>query len=236
MRLVKLTCLAVLAVCLFSAGGTSARADEFELTNGRAATGETLLNLFLSGPNFQLDVRAAFAPTLTPFVQGCNGSPSVPCTSGATFYLNSSVDAGAFTFGRAGNVVVNGTTYPPFRFNGGSVNWMGSTIVPTLTAHDEILFSMPFTMSGTMFGTNIVGNLFIPPDPAETVIFSLSFEASGTALVFLTAGHYPDFVNFQITSGSAQFDPVPEPATLILLSSSIAGAAIMRRRRRARRA
>jgi hypothetical protein len=130
-----------------------------------------------------------------------------------------------------GSAVVNGTAFPPFRLNGGSVTWAGSAIVPTLIDREEAIFSLPFTMSGTVFGTNILGNLFLPPDPAETVIFSLSFEASGTALVFLDSQHRPDFVNFTITSGSAQFEPVPEPATLLLLSTGLAAVAGLRRRR-----
>src|SRR5207244_13131237 len=97
----KLAGLAVFGVCLFSATATTTRADNFVLTGGRAATGETTLNLFLSGPNFQLDVAAAFARTLSPLVQGCTGSSSNPCTSGATFNLDFSVDAGEFTYGRA---------------------------------------------------------------------------------------------------------------------------------------
>jgi hypothetical protein len=111
------------------------------------------------------------------------------------------------------------------------VNWVGSRIVPTLMDNEETIFSVPFTMSGTMFGTNILGNLFIPPDPAERVIFSLSFEASGTALVSLNSGHRPDFVNFNITSGSAEFHAVPEPATFLLLSTVLAGMALRLRRR-----
>lgn len=232
MHSLKLACLAVFVVCLFSAGATTARADDFVLTSGRAVTGDFLLNLFLSGPNFQFEVRTVFAPTSAPLVQGCTGSPSGPCTSGATFNLDFSVDAAAFTFGAPGSAIVNGTIFPPFRLNGGSVNWAGSAIVPTLIDREETLFSLPFTMSGTMFGTNILGNLFLPPDPAETVIFSLSFEASGTASVILDSGHRPDFVSFRITSGSAQFEPVPEPATLLLLSTSLAVVAGLRSRRR----
>lgn len=170
--------LAIIGVCLVFVSATTARADTFVLTGGRAATGDTLLTLNLSGPGFQLGTGSALQLARAPFVQGCPG-PFGTCTTGATFSLNSSVDARAFSFGVPGSLVVNGASYPPFRFNSGSVTWMGSAIVPTLTPRDETVFSMPFTMSGTMVGTNIVGNLFIPPDPAETVIFSLSFVASG---------------------------------------------------------
>src|SRR5712691_1415300 len=116
MHPLKLAGLAVLGVCLFSAGATTARADTFALTGGRAATGETTLNLFLSGPNFQLDVGAAFAPNGGPLIQGCSGYPLGICTRGATLNLGFSVDAVEFTYGRACTLVVNGTTYPPFRF------------------------------------------------------------------------------------------------------------------------
>lgn len=228
--------LAVLGVCVFFVGATTAQADTYVLTSGGATTGDSVLGLGLSAPDFHLSVRTINAPARGPFIQGCPG-PDGACTSGATITLDSTLNATAFTIGLPGSVVANGTTYPPFRFSGGSVTWLGSGIVPTLTDHDEAIFSLPFTMSGTMVGTNILGNLFIPPDPAETAIFNISFAASGMARVFLNEAHRPVFVTFDITSGTAQFDPVPvpEPTTILLLSTGLAGMTWLRRRRQSRR-
>jgi len=227
MHPLRLACLAVLGVFLFSACAATARADSFVLTGDEAATGGTILHLFLSGPNFQLLAAAIDAPT-APIVQGCNG-PN-PCTSGATFNLSSpfgALGAGGFTTGTTGRAVVNGTDYGPYKFTGGTVNWEGSGIVPTLMDKVATTFTLPFTMSGS----NIIATRFIPPnDPPDIVIFSLSFEASGVATVFLREDHRPSFVRFDITQGSAQFNPVPEPVTLLLLSTGLAGVALRRYR------
>ena len=58
MHPLKLAGLIVLGVCLFSASANTAHADNFVLTGDQALTGNTLLHLVLSGPNFRIGAAA----------------------------------------------------------------------------------------------------------------------------------------------------------------------------------
>src|SRR5205809_7922898 len=106
MHPLKLAGLIVLGVCLFSAGAATARADNFVLTGNRAVAGGTILNLVLSGHNFQFSTAKADTPLTTSFPsQGCKFESS--CTCGARLNLRFSVSAAELNEGSA---LVTGTS------------------------------------------------------------------------------------------------------------------------------
>ena len=93
----------------------------------------------------------------------------------------------------------------------------GGSVI-TLTSH--------FTMTGSLtFTPHLLG------EPTDVPFFVSDVYGSGLATVRLEQA----FGSYWITSIRYDFQPTPEPATLVLLGSGIAGLAARQRRRSRRR-
>jgi hypothetical protein len=144
-----------------------------------------------------------------------------PCQPGATIFPNST----AFLDG-TGKAAFNGTTIPAWwlgrdstlLFNGPGVTIPNSTD-PTIT------LSSPFDMTGSIFVHSL-------DDVNHPVIFSTSISGSGLAT--LTLQFFPNLGPGGYIFSNVRYDfaPVPEPTTLLLLSSGLGGLALRYRRRR----
>ena len=113
------------------------------------------------------------------------------------------------------------------RFDGSSLSFAsGAFVFPDGPPTDTGLVSVVtrFTMSGTILVQNIA------PDFQRTQVFAGDFIGSGTAT--FTFGYISPFIHtLELKSVNYQFQPTPEPATLILLGSGVAGLAARQRRR-----
>ncbi len=145
----------------------------------------------------------------------------MPCGPGDSIGFNTN-----FIVPGEGSAQLNGVNYPDLNFHlffelqGGSSPFVPNGPVTTVSA--------PFTFGRTS-GAEIRG---FPPDvspvsqPLES-IFIVNLFGAGTATATFTeglGGHYFSSVTYA-------FEPVPEPATLVLIGPGIAAFAIKRRRR-----
>jgi len=144
-----------------------------------------------------------------------------PCQPGATVFPNSTT----FLDG-TGKGTFNGTTIPAWwlgrdstlLFHGPGVTIPNSTD-PTIT------LSSPFDMTGSIFVHSL-------DDVNHPVIFSTSISGSGLAT--LTLEFFPNLGPGGYIFSNVRYDfaPVPEPTTLLLLSSGLGGLALRYRRQR----
>jgi hypothetical protein len=189
-------------------------------------------------------VLNSFIP-LGPASPGAPQSPQRTCYTGCA--AGTSLDLGTVAGGEStetpfplgimiGVSVVNGTEYGPFNLDPASPRLAGTfrfdapTIVlpQVVNVGEAVEFTAPFVFSGTASG-------FAPDDLGLTSpLFSVMLAGRGTASVQMETyrGSYSDATVRYAFEDAA---PVPEPASLILLSSGLVGVAVRARRRKAGR-
>jgi hypothetical protein len=167
------------------------------------------------------DLHAPVAQYMSP----CLSSPAL-CQPGDLIFPNSLIQLSAET-GSGSSVTFNGTTVlVSWAAQDSFLQFTGSGVVIP-SGMDQITLTMPFDMVGTL--------QVHPLDDPGSVIFSTIINGSGIAT--LTLQRPPgNPVGFVITAARYDFNPaaVPEPATMVLLTTGLGGI-VIRRYRRTRR-
>ena len=200
----------------------AAKAEPVTITSGSvvvASSVRDILSFNFSGDGLSVGGNNAHAP-VQQYMSPCLSSGSL-CQPGDLIFPNAlvylSAEGPSFVTFNGTTVVASWASQDSFlQFSGPDV------VIPSVA--DNITLMMPFEMVGTI-------NVHDVNDPGP-VIFSTTINGSGIATLFLQrpAGNP---VGFAITNARYDFMPaaVPEPATMILLTTGVAGIVARKYRR-----
>jgi hypothetical protein len=118
---------------------------------------------------------------------------------------------------------VNGVSFNFVQLTG-SLNFVSSPITIPDMAGGIFQVTLPFTFSGELTGDARQQNVVNP-------IFTVTLSGQGLATFTFFAQGFTNPV-YRLSSIEYQFEPVPEPATVLLLSSGVVGLIAAGRRRR----
>jgi PEP-CTERM motif len=203
-------------VLLFSPG--EARADNIVITEGFVFIGgppRSIGSWSNVGFNFSGDGFNARGGALDGVSQGIHSPCAAfdPCQPGATVFPNSTTILDGF-----GSATFNGMTVPAWWFGHDSTLLFNGPGVTIPNSIDPIItLTSTFDMTGTVFVHSL-------DDVSHPVIFSTTVSGSGVATMTLQFFPNPSPGGYVYSSVRYDFQqPVPEPATLLLLSAGLAG-------------
>ncbi len=214
---------ALLLLALIFFASVEARADAIAITSGYVDASSPnsqdqryrSYGFDFSGNNLHIRGGDGDGPSQRVLTPGC-----YPCTPGQPFYIN--YTAGLFAPTPTESMEFNGQSY--IGWAEGPLNIATDQFImpPAPSDGSVITLTGHFTMSGSIsFEPHLLG------EPHDQVFFVSDVYGSGTVTVTLQQ----IFGAYHVWTTRYDFQPTPEPTTLVLLGSGIAGLAARQRRR-----
>ena len=193
-----------------------AQADPISVTSGFVETGATESHALFSLTGLgDTQIQGVF-PGLSLACQSCVAG-GLASPRGRFLYDNVPFEGGE-PFA-SGSATIRGVMYP-FLFFSGDLNFSGpSFTLPEIVGPDDraILFAQPFTFSATVSGFDrLERHSELQP------LFTTTWTGAGTAQVRFVGNLLQGQSHYSYLGTSYEFEPVPEPATLLLCATGMA--------------